>query len=48
MAAIAAGQGVPINPTQVPSQHVFVFNSLFFSYAVDTRDAYKVINQSIN
>ena len=43
MQAIAAGQVVPINPTEGPSQHVFVFNNLFFSYAVDTRDAYKVL-----
>ena len=30
MQAIAAGQVVPINPTEGPSQHVFVFNNLFF------------------
>jgi len=41
-AAIAAGHVPPINPTEPPRQHVFVFNSTFFSFGVDSKDAYKV------
>jgi hypothetical protein len=42
-AAIAAGQVPPINPTEPHRSHVFVFNNTFFSYGVDSKDAYKVV-----
>lgn len=41
-AAIAAGHVPPINPTEPTRQHVYVFNSMFYSFAVDSKDAYKV------
>ncbi len=43
-AAIASGQVPPINPTEPARQHVFVFNGTFFSFGVDSKDAYKVFN----
>uniref|UniRef100_A0A7S2D7Q1 Clu domain-containing protein n=1 Tax=Octactis speculum TaxID=3111310 RepID=A0A7S2D7Q1_9STRA len=42
-AAISAGHVPPINPTEPTRQHVYVFNNLFFSYGVDSKDAYKVL-----
>ena len=41
--AIAAGHVPPINPTEATRQHVYVFNNMFFSFAVDSKDAYKVL-----
>jgi hypothetical protein len=32
----------PINGAEPPRQHVYVFNGTFFSYGVDSKDAYKV------
>jgi hypothetical protein len=40
--AISLGIIPPINPTEPERQHVYVFNNTFFSYGVDSKDAYKV------
>jgi hypothetical protein len=41
--AISLGVIPPINPTEPERQHVYVFNNTFFSYGVDSKEAYKVI-----
>lgn len=41
-AAISGGHVPPINGAEPSRQHVYVFNGTFFSYGVDSKDAYKV------
>src|SRR6185312_13546842 len=38
--AVINGHIAPVNPLDVPKQHVFIYNHIFFSYAVDSRDMY--------
>lgn len=40
--ALVDGQLSPINPMDPENAHVFVYNSIFFSRAIDTKEAFKV------
>lgn len=33
----------PINPNEPPKSHVYVFNNIFFSHAVDSQNSFKVV-----
>ncbi len=41
--AVVQGFVTPINPNEVRRNHVYVYNNIFFSYAVDTQNTFKVI-----
>ena len=43
VAAIIAGHVAPVNALDPPRQHVFIFNSIFFSHALDSRDVYPAV-----
>jgi len=38
--AVIHGHIPPVNPMEAPKQHVFIYNNIFFSFAVDGRDLY--------
>ena len=41
--AVLQGFVTPINPNEPPKSHVYVFNNIFFSHAVDSQNAFKVV-----
>ena len=42
------GNLTPLNPNESTKQQVFVYNYIFFSYAVDLIDSYKDLTSSEN
>ena len=41
--AVVGGFVTPINPNEARRNHVYVFNNIFFSYALDTQNTFKVV-----
>jgi len=41
--AVVGGFVTPINPDEARRNHVYVFNNIFFSYALDTQNTFKVV-----
>jgi len=46
--AIVNGNLMPLNPNETEKQQVFVYNYIFFSYAVDLIDSFKDLTSSEN
>ena len=46
--AIVNGNLMPLNPNESAKQQVFVYNYIFFSYAVDLVDSFKDLTGSEN
>ena len=46
--AIVNGSILPLNPNEPPRQQVFVYNTIFFSYAVDLITSYKELSNLDN
>ena len=46
--AIVNGNLMPLNPNEAEKQQVFVFNYIFFSFAVDLIDSFKDLTSTDN
>lgn len=46
--AIVNGNLIPLNPNESEKQQVFVYNYIFFSFAVDLIDSFKDLTSSEN
>ena len=46
--AIVNGNLMPLNPNETEKQQVFVYNYIFFSYAVDLIDSFRDLTSSEN
>jgi len=46
--AIVNGNLIPLNPNEVQKQQVFVYNYIFFSFAIDLIDSFKDLTSTDN